>query len=232
MSKYCIIGHHGFIGSALAKAIGNFTTYPVEQTEYIFYMGGMVHPVFEKNPTYFRLREDAMMMALIAYCGNKKTKLIYCSSALVLEKNNPFSTYKKSIERLAGGVFSLGLRIFPVYGPGDHDTFITQAIKKIMKDESPEIWGDGTQARDFIYVDDVARIIFENKDKVGILEVGTGDPVSFNEIVEKVNKYFGKDVKPVYKPAPEGYSPGIKAFEKLQVNVSLEEGIKKICEAL
>lgn len=232
MSEYCIIGHRGFIGSALAKVVGEFTTYPTEDTKYIFYMAGVVHPVFEKNPEWYAAKEKNEFVHLLTYSLTHNIKLLYCSSALVSEgKDSEFVKSKKTLENL-GANLCMGFRIFPVYGPGDHNTVITQWCKQIKNDEQPVVYGDGSQRRDFIFVDDVARIIFENRDRKGVMEVGTGIPASFNSIIDAINGHLGKNIKPVYVEAPPDYSEGIYCKEGLEIKVSLMEGIKKICEAL
>lgn len=230
MARYCIIGHKGFIGSALARYIGEFTTYPTKDTEYIFFMGGVVHPVFEQNEEYYAGKEMSAFAFLINYCEKHNIKLIYCSSALVSEgKEIGFVKHKERME-IMGGDKNLGLRIFPVYGPGDHNTVISQWCRDMKNFIYPVIYGDGTQVRDFIFVSDVAEQIFLAKDECGIKEIGTGIGVSFNEIVSLINRQLHKKIEPTYIPAPTGYHRGIVAEEGLPVRVSIAEGIKILCE--
>lgn len=233
MSQYCIIGHRGFIGGALARYIGEYTTYPTEDTKYIFFMGGVVHPMFEKNPEYFSDKEVNEIKHLAAFCLMKRIKLIYCSSALVIEgKKNKFTEHKKTIEKIAGES-NLGLRIFPVYGPGDHDTVISQWCRAIKNKEKIEVYGNGNQTRDFIYVHDVAEQIFLSKNETGIKEIGVGNLYSFNAIIQMISAILNLPAKVEYVEAPKGYQiEGVKCSTPIIPKVNIMQGIRIICESL
>lgn len=230
MAHFTIIGHNGFIGQALAKRLGTYSTTPTPETRYLFYLGGCVHPDFEKNPEYWHNKVMQDFLYLLPYCEQHGIKFIYASSALVYEKDTNFANHKKSIELLASMYNNtLGLRIFPVYGKGDHNTFISQAINAIKNDISPEIWGDGTQARDFICVDDVVNQIMQSINEMGVIDIGTGQLTSFNEIVKIINEHLGKDIKPKYiNKSLYNYSEGIFTKKPLPVSKSINEHIKDI----
>lgn len=231
MAKNVIIGS-GFLATALKNRLGDYTWYPTEDTEVIFYFSGVKHMDFEKNPEWHYTKEFNQFMVLLNYCKIHDIKLIYPSSALIYEKNIKFVDCKKSMEEVASGYKNtLGLRIFPVYGPNSQ-TFINEACRAIKDDIQPVIWGEGTQTRDFIYIDDFIDQVLESVDKVGILDIGTGIGKSFNEIVDTINKVLGKDIKPIYAPVPPDYSKGIKCEKPLKTNFNLEKGIRKICQSL
>ena len=87
-----------------------------------------------------------------------------------------------------------------VYGPEDLTTHVIPSILKRMQ-ENPnflEIWGDGTQTRDFIYVDDQVQGIFQHLDYNGdLLNISSGKSHSIREVVEilaKLMDYKGKIV--------------------------------------
>jgi len=110
--------------------------------------------------------------------------LIYPSSASVYAKNppphteniipkpsNPYGTAKVECEKLARSynntVNSIGLRIFAVYGPGEEtkqnlSSVINLFLEDVKNSKNPVIFGDGTQTRDFIYVDDVITAIINS----------------------------------------------------------------------
>ena len=71
-----------------------------------------------------------------------------------------------------------------------------------MKGKSPEIWGDGEQTRDLVYIDDVVKMIIKSAeiDYSGILNIGTGRSISFKDIVEKIKKILNSKVDPVFIP--------------------------------
>jgi UDP-glucose 4-epimerase len=83
---------------------------------------------------------------------------------------NLYGIAKLTCERIADyysrsrGIKSVGLRIFAGYGPsedhkGDIASPVTIFLKSILKGENPIVFGDGTQSRDFVYIDDVVEAI-------------------------------------------------------------------------
>jgi nucleoside-diphosphate-sugar epimerase len=124
---------------------------------------------------------------------------------------------------------TLGLRIFPVYGPGEERTVISQWCKAMKKGEQPVIYGNGQQRRDFIYIDDaVNQIISLSENTSGIVDVGAGNPVKFRKIVEIINSVLKTDIKPIFAKEPEGYSVGITCHSPLSTQINLENGIRKL----
>ena len=230
MADYCIIGN-GLLATALKSKV-DYSWYPTKDTKVIFYFGGVKHMDFEKNPDYHTRHINLEFVFLLHYCKENSIKLIYPSSALIYEKDTWFTKQKLNMEKMASEQENtLGLRIFPVYGENSQ-TVINEWCRAIKSDIQPIIWGDGTQTRDFIYIDDFVNQVLQSVDKTGIIEIGTGISHSFNEIVATINKVLGKNIKPIYKEAPEGYSKGIKCEKPLPTKISLEEGIKNICSQL
>ena len=133
-----------------------------------------------------------------------------------LPVNTPISPYaasKKAAEVMAYTYHYLyGLdisivRYFTVYGPaGRPDMSIFRFIKWIDEGVPLEIFGDGSQSRDFTFVDDIAKGTIKAVQPVGyeIINLGGGkNPISINEIISKIEKYLGKkakiDLKPFHK---------------------------------
>lgn len=109
------------------------------------------------------------------------------------------------------GLSSTALRYFSVFGPnewhkGEYANNISQFLWSIRKGLPPIIYGDGTQTRDFIYIDDVVRandLAMKQKGKgFFIYNVGTGSETSFNEVVSILNTYLKTFVKPIYMEIP------------------------------
>lgn len=97
-------------------------------------------------------------------------------------------------------------RISNPYGPGqDYHKgvgFIDAAIKHAIHGETIEIWGDGSIIRDYIYIDDLCRMLYALIDYHGETEVfnlSSNTGVSQNDIVN-ILKNIQSDVKVVYKP--------------------------------
>jgi len=236
MAKYCIIGT-GFIASALKRKLGDQAHwYPDEDTKVLFYLNGVTHMDFEKNELWHEIMDINEFTNVLGYCLVKNIHVIYPSSALVYEKKSRFVDHKLKMEDwgLRYGK-TLGCRIFPVYGPGENKTVISRWCKDIKEGRSPEIYGDGTQKRDFIFIDDLVFHLIQLAElgTTGVVDIDGGVFIEFNEVVKTINQVLGKDIKPNYVPAPPDYSmEGIFSKQPLPNITTLEEGIKKICEAL
>ncbi|QKQ98980.1 SDR family NAD(P)-dependent oxidoreductase [Candidatus Nanohaloarchaea archaeon] len=141
-----------------------------------------------------------------------------------------------------------GLRYFSVYGPhekgkGKYANVVTQFLWKMMDGEQPVIWGDGTQSRDFTFVEDIARANYlaaERKDETNgeYYNIGTGRDIDFNSLVEKLNEALGKDIEPEHIEHPRDnpvmttkadYSRA-KRDLGYEPQYSFEEGLEKTVE--
>jgi len=163
-----------------------------------------------------------------------------------LPVNTPISPYaasKKSAEAMAYtyhylyGVDVTILRYFTVYGPaGRPDMSPFRFIKWIMEDSPLEVFGDGSQQRDFTYVDDIARGTIKALRPLGyeIINLGSNKPYRLNESIRLMEKYTGRKAKCNYKEFQKADMKATRAdigkARKLlgwQPQVSLEEGIKR-----
>src|SRR4026209_1572324 len=120
MSRYTVIGRAGFIGSALAARLKDVSSIPTPDTRVLYHFASHTHPRFEENPHYeMKLILDSFSQ-LLPYCHEHGILFVYPSSALVYERDTQFSLFKKTLEHLAAcyPTRTIGLRIFPVYGPG------------------------------------------------------------------------------------------------------------------
>jgi nucleoside-diphosphate-sugar epimerase len=119
--------------------------------------------------------------------------------------NSPISPYaasKKGAELMAytyhyiHGIDVTVLRYFTVYGPaGRPDMSIFRFIKWIDEGTPITLFGDGTQSRDFTFVDDIAGGTIKSLKKVGyeIMNLGGGKPpVSLLTVIEMIEKKLGK----------------------------------------
>jgi nucleoside-diphosphate-sugar epimerase len=104
------------------------------------------------------------------------------------------------------GLQTVALRYFNVFGPGqDPDGEYAAVIPKfanlMLEGERPTIYGDGEQSRDFTYVDNVvqANRRAAASDASGeVLNVGCGDNVTVNALVDHLNEILGTDIDPEY----------------------------------
>ena len=96
------------------------------------------------------------------------------------------------------------LRCFNVFGPRQSTTSYGAVIsifaKRVMNGMPPIIHGTGEQTRDYSYIDDIidAYIRAMDKEKDGPFNIGSGNEVKIKALAEKVIKFCGNDMKPVY----------------------------------
>ena len=106
------------------------------------------------------------------------------------------------------GLDYVGLRYMNVYGPrmdyeGTYVSVIMKVLDRIDAGEPPVIFGDGTQAYDFVHVGDVARanILSLKSDATDVnLNVGTGIKTTIKELVDTLLEVTGSQLEPEYRP--------------------------------
>ncbi|MEZ3166311.1 NAD-dependent epimerase/dehydratase family protein [Halorubrum ejinorense] len=142
-----------------------------------------------------------------------------------------------------------GMRFFSVYQgydgaeghKGEYANVVAQFADDIAHGRRPELYGDGTQTRDFTHVDDVVRALeAAGQERLsGIYNVGTEEAYSFNTLVDMLNEELGTDIDPTYveNPIPESvyvhdtYADitklrGVTGWEP---QTSFSEGLAKVC---
>lgn len=185
-------------------------------------------PDCNKDPqTAYRTNAFGTLSMLMAAEHAGVEKVIYASSAAVygnaLSKNGiydeeiiPLPTSPYGISKYLGEefctafdkykrIYTISLRFFNVYGRGQSDHVIPNFIMNMLyeNDEAvPTIFGDGTQKRDYIHIDDIVSAIIHslrNDQMSGVYNVGSGNAVSVNELFNmiKSNTYSKKDCKHV-----------------------------------
>ena len=186
-------------------------------------------------------------------------KVVYASSSSVygntpvvpisenFDKNpiNPYGVTKFDDEKLAEkydklGVSIIGMRYFNVYGIGqtlDYAGVITKFYDSINRNQSPVVFGDGLQIRDFISVEDVADANYQamkSNFDFGFLNIGTGVATSILQLAKLMIKLSKKDMEPIFGELPPGdvlKSQADTKFTKESIDWSytttLESGLKK-----
>ena len=145
------------------------------------------NPVFPK-------REDMLPEPLSPYAVSKIASEMYCKTYAELYNMQTIS-----------------LRYFNVFGPrqdpnGEYAAVIPKFTEKICAGESPTVFGDGKQTRDFVYVKDVARanILAMESDISGLFNIGTGIQTSLNNLAKMIMDAAEISVEMKYEPAREG----------------------------
>ena len=196
-------------------------------------------------------------------------KLIYSSSASVygdalevpMTENHPFNNKNfYGSTKIAGesmctafndryNLSVIGLRYMNVYGPGQDQHAVYSGVVPIMlnkidANETPVINGDGSQAYDFIYVEDVARSNIDaaiSDTKFGFYNVGTEVQTTIKELCDTILELKDSSLKVTYKPYSEDDARQLvqnrigsasKAKEEIGFGyeVSLKEGLQKLID--
>lgn len=143
------------------------------------------------------------------------------------------------------GLETVTLRYANVYGPRQTPSTESGVISifgtALLRGESPVIFGDGTQTRDFVYVEDVADANLRALGDRGPepVNIATGIETSVNDLFGRLRSMTGATVKPVHGPAIPGevhrISLAIRRAETVlgwRPRVSLEEGLRRTVEWL
>jgi nucleoside-diphosphate-sugar epimerase len=203
----------------------------------------------------------ANLLTAIKQYGLPTARLVFASSTQVyrltgagkklsercsVEAETVYGISKRVAEDLIrlSGLPHLILRLSNVYGPGcrpDYNSVIATFCHRVVRGESLQINGDGSQGRDFIYIDDVVEAFvlagLSNRQS-GIFNVGSGKITSLKQVIGTIDK-AGIPAKADYHPElePGGYSYCCDAsrFEKTfnwKASTSLLQGIRKTLGSL
>lgn len=207
------------------------------QFDVIIHLAAMVSVVetVEKPEQSNKVNIDAVLNILQA-CREKNPgikKIIFASSAAVYgnEKSLPKSTHSPiqpespyAIQKYCGEQYvklysslynlpTVSLRFFNVYGPKQDPKSQYSGVLSIIKsafekDEIFNLYGDGKQTRDFVYVKDVVqavKIVLENEGcNGGVYNVGTGTATSLLTIIDTFSKLINKQIEINYLNSRKG----------------------------
>jgi UDP-glucose 4-epimerase len=130
-----------------------------------------------------------------------------------LRPMNSYGIVKTTIEHYIGlysrtrGIRPVIIRPSNPYGPRQGHVgvqgVITTFLNRVARNEPIEVWGDGSVVRDYLYVEDLARlcVVAADSGKVGIYNGGSGVGSSILEIIEHIEQATGRVLNPVFKPA-------------------------------
>ncbi|MBM4403007.1 MAG: SDR family oxidoreductase [Candidatus Cloacimonetes bacterium] len=196
-----------------------------------------------------------------------KVKRVVCASSSSIYGNseslpkvetmpvNPMSPYaltKYAQERYSQifyelyGLETVSLRYFNVFGPNQDPTsqysaVIPKFIKLIMNDKRPVIYGDGSQSRDFTFVENnvEANIMacFATKAPGEVINIACGERFTLMDLVNLINKILGKNVEPIFEAErPGDVKHSLAGIEKAQhllgynVKIDFVEGLSQTIE--
>jgi len=171
---------------------------------------------------------------------------------MVPNPQSPYAVTKLCSEHYAEvfqkifGLDTVSLRYFNVYGPrqdplSPYAAVIPRFINRLIHGLSPEIHGDGSQTRDFTYVEDVvnANIKAMQSSATGIFNIAGGKQVSILTLLEKISSTIGIHIEPTFLPSRPGdihdsFADVSKARNSFGYTpeFTLEEGISNIIKSL
>lgn len=135
------------------------------------------------------------------------------------------------------------VRYFNVFGPrqsleNEYAVVIPKFITCLLRGESPPIYGDGRQSRDFTYVDNVVEATILASRAAGVsgetLNVALGEEHTVLDLLSQLNAIMGRSIPPTFKPPRPGdakrtLADSSKAMRLLgwQGSVSFTEGLRR-----
>jgi nucleoside-diphosphate-sugar epimerase len=217
-----------------------------------------VRPSVENPWVYFQTNADGTLNLLDLCRRYGVKKFVLASTSSLYGANNkipfhedddtsrPLSSYaasKKAAEAIAYTYHHLHqldvtvLRYFTVYGPaGRPDMSIFRFVHRISEGLPITVFGDGTQQRDFTFVDDVARGTIAAIQPAGFetINLGGDKPVELNAIIAEIAKLVGREPQIVRRPShpadvPTTWASIEKARSLLNWSptVSWQEGLRR-----
>jgi UDP-glucose 4-epimerase len=271
--KVLITGGKGFIGSHLMEKIPDAISYDLKDGEDIRNIGQLKNTIEKNgitdiihlaaqtsvahawdNPTDYYSHNitgtSCVIEAAIKY-GIKR--IIYASSASVYGyMENPYAASKAVQEVLfkvrENSIYSVGFRFMNVYGKGQNPAYgtVIPAFIKGIQEGKIKIFGDGTQTRDFIHVDDVCKGIklaldreFNPRFYRNInMDLGTGKAYSVKEVAFLLMGILGKKAEIEYTPPRKEMQHSvanlatIKRIYEFEPEVSFIKGLERLVEGL
>ena len=202
----------------------------VENIDGVFHQAALasVQDSFSKPEEYHNVNVNGTEN-ILKLAKKNNFKVVYASSSSVYgnperipikesdNKNpiNPYAETKLKKEELAikyskMGAKVIGLRYFNVFGKGQSKEYagvLKLFLERIRDGLPPKINGDGTQFRDFVYVEDVANaniMSMDSKVNHEFFNVGTNTSITILDLAKTIIKFSELNVEPIFGPALKG----------------------------
>ncbi len=219
--------------------------------------------VIERNPLEFVTINTQINLNILNACKKSNIKkFIFLSSNIVYpNKPNPMKErdvnyfffekynnvawmkiYTEKVCKMYNKFFNvLIIRPSNLYGPYDkfdklNAKVIPSLIRKFNDEKKVEIWGDGKDIKDFLYVEDFIKILIlliKNKEKYLVLNVGSGKSVKLKSIISilhshyKQKKFYFKKNSPKMIPVRKINITKLKKLIKFKFEYSLSAGLER-----
>lgn len=187
---------------------------------------------------------DGTLKVLLAARDTNIKKVVFASSSSVygdtpqlpkvetmpLNPKSPYATTKATGEMYCQNftdiyhLKTVCLRYFNVFGPrqnpdSQYAAVIPKFIKSVLEDGAPVIFGDGSQSRDFTYIDNVveANILACETKMQGVYNVACGRSINLNQLIGIIQEILDKEIEPVYtNPRPGDVKHSLADIKKIE----------------
>jgi len=210
----------------LVKSI--FKKHDIEIVIHLAAMAG-VRPSISSPSLYTEVNIIGTRIILDAMVDSSVERLIFASSSSVYGNNkkipfseddsvdcpiSPYAATKKMGELLCHAyhhIYELNislLRFFTVYGPRQRpEMAIHQFVRNVLKGEPIIVFGNGSTARDYTYIDDIIDGIIqsiESDDRYMIYNLGNSEPIKLSNLIKIIAETTGIDPILEYQEIPKG----------------------------
>jgi UDP-glucose 4-epimerase len=244
---------------------------PTEGVDVVFHLAALSsYAMHEENPTKgVRVNIEGFVNTVVQAREDGCDTVVYASTSSIygdrtepspedmdVETRTGYEASKLGRERYAEyfshhyDMTMAGMRFFSVYQgyggneehKGEYANILAQFADDLANGRPPEIYGDGTQTRDFTHVDDVVRglVAAAEHELDGIYNLGTGESYDFNTVVELLNEELGTEIEPTYveNPIPDDVYvhdtmadiSKMKQATGWEPEITFREGLESICE--
>lgn len=175
----------------------------------------------------------------------RNSKIPFSEDDLPEGQESPYAAAKRSAELYCQTYSDLykiptvALRFFTVYGPRQRPEMAVHLFTKLITEGKPiPVFGDGSSARDYTYIDDIVEGVYKSvlydKSRFEIFNLGNSKMVKLFQLINCIEEILGKNAEIDRKPFQAGdveftCADTRKATELLGIRstTSLEEGIRK-----
>lgn len=242
------------------RAVSDSPTFLPENS--VVFHHGACSSMAESSGNYVMKTNYEYSKSLYRACGNR-CRFIYASSCAVYDFKDGSKTerpqnlygyskllFDRFVSRNPSTCQVIGLRYFCVYGPnerhkGERASIVTKGFEQVRKAGTIRLYGGfggfgpGGQRRDFTYVGDIADVniwLMDHPECSGIVEVGTGQSWSFNQVAAEIVEYCGsgeveyfdppEDIIRCYQPSSQADISALRKIGYTGKFTSMEDGVR------
>jgi UDP-glucose 4-epimerase len=238
----------------------------MEETDYVFHLAALwLYECVHEPRSALEVNVVGTYNVVEAAADAGVRKVVYSSSASVygdaaftpMTEEHPFHNRTMyGATKIAGeqffrafneqrGLQYAGLRYMNIYGPrmdyqGTYVSVIMKVLDRIDQGLPPIIFGDGSQAYDFVHVEDVARanlLALQSDASDEFFNIGMGVKTTIRELVELLLDITGSDLEPEYRPQEQMFvTHRVGSTEKAErlfgfrAGIPLREGLLSVIE--